>query len=51
VIEHHADVIRAADWAIELGPEGGEGGGRLLHEGTPESLAGADTPTGVCLRG
>jgi len=44
-------VIRAADWTIELGPEGGGAGGRLLHEGPPESLARADTPTGACLRG
>jgi excinuclease ABC subunit A len=51
VIEHHSDVIRAADWTIELGPEGGGAGGRLLHEGPPESLARADTPTGACLRG
>jgi excinuclease ABC subunit A len=51
VIEHHPDVIRAADWTIELGPEGGEAGGRLIHEGTAESLARADTPTGRCLAG
>lgn len=51
VIEHHLDVIRAADWTTELGPEGGAAGGQLLHEGTPESLAKAKTPTGLCLRG
>ena len=39
VIEHNLDVIKTADWIIDLGPEGGEGGGRLLAEGTPEEIA------------
>ena len=38
VVEHNPDVIKAADWVIDLGPEAGDGGGRVVFEGTPESL-------------
>ena len=39
VIEHNLDVIKSADFLVDMGPEGGRGGGELLFEGTPEALA------------
>ncbi len=51
VVEHHLGVIRAADWVIDLGPEGGEAGGRIVAEGPPEAIAAAPgSPTGAFLR-
>jgi len=51
VIEHHLDVIKRADWVIDLGPEAGSGGGRVVAQGTPEQVAAvAGSHTGRYLR-
>jgi excinuclease ABC subunit A len=39
IIEHNLDVIKTADWVIDLGPEGGDGGGEIIAEGTPQEVA------------
>ncbi len=50
VIEHDLDVIAEADWVIDMGPEGGSGGGKVAAQGTPEMVLAAKTHTGVALR-
>ena len=51
VIEHNLDVIKTADWIVDLGPEGGDGGGRVIAEGTPEEVAAhPDSHTGRYLK-
>jgi excinuclease ABC subunit A len=39
IIEHNLDVIKTADWLVDLGPEGGSGGGQIIATGTPEAVA------------
>jgi excinuclease ABC subunit A len=51
IIEHNLDVIKTADWIIDLGPEGGTGGGKLIASGTPEELTKSkDSYTGKYLK-
>ena len=51
VIEHNLDVVKTADWIIDIGPEGGEGGGQIVAAGTPETVAGiAESYTGRYLK-
>jgi excinuclease ABC subunit A len=51
VIEHNLDVIKNADWIIDMGPEGGAAGGKVLAEGTPEQVAKVkDSYTGQYLK-
>ena len=51
VIEHNLDVVKTADWVIDLGPEGGDGGGQIIATGTPEQVANvADSYTGQYLK-
>jgi excinuclease ABC subunit A len=52
IIEHNLDIIKVADHLIDLGPEGGDRGGQIVAEGTPESVAGIPTSyTGQYLKG
>jgi excinuclease ABC subunit A len=51
VIEHNLDVIKTSDWIIDMGPEGGSGGGLVIAEGTPEDIVAAEVSyTGQFLR-
>ena len=51
VIEHNLDVIKSADWIIDMGPEGGQGGGKVVATGTPEDVArNAKSDTGKFLK-
>ncbi len=50
VIEHNFEVIKSADWVMDLGPEAGAHGGRLVAQGAPETIAKKDTPTGCYLK-
>jgi excinuclease ABC subunit A len=51
VIEHNLDLIQAADWVIDIGPEGGEAGGQIVAQGTPEAISQvAESYTGQYLK-
>lgn len=50
VIEHNMDVVKTADWIIDIGPEGGAGGGQIIAANTPEKIATMDTPTGHAVK-
>ena len=50
VIEHNMDLIKCADWLIDLGPEGGRNGGEIVATGTPEKIAKLSTPTGLAVK-
>ncbi|NGX42253.1 MAG: UvrABC system protein A [Chlamydiae bacterium] len=49
IIEHNMEIVKTADWIIDLGPEGGDAGGRIVATGNPEKIAKLDTPTGVAV--
>ena len=50
VVEHNIDVIKNVDWVIDMGPEGGDKGGKIIFNGTPEKLADVNSFTGTALR-
>lgn len=50
VIEHNLDIIKCADWILDLGPEGGSLGGKVIGKGTPEQISKLETPTGEALK-
>lgn len=50
IIEHNMDLVKTADWVIELGPKAGSEGGQIIAEGTPEAMAKKKTPTGLALK-
>ena len=51
IIEHNLDVIKAADWIVDMGPEGGAGGGQVVAQGTPEDIAAVEAShTGKVLK-
>ena len=49
MIEHNLEIIKTADWIIDIGPEGGNKGGQIIAEGTPETVAKSKTYTGKYL--
>lgn len=49
VIEHNLDVVKSADWVIDMGPGGGKNGGRIIACGTPEDIAAGQSPTATYL--
>lgn len=51
VVEHNTDIIRSADWVVDLGPDAGDNGGEVVFEGTPEQLAASGTATGNAISG
>lgn len=50
IIEHNMDIVKTADWIIDIGPEGGDAGGEIVACGPPETIAKLDTPTGIAIR-
>ena len=50
VIEHNLDVVKSADYIVDMGPDGGRNGGRIIASGTPEEVAATDSPTAPFLR-